>query len=85
MSLLTYIGFTKYSQNLDGKVVFLINGLKKKNLEIEALKGNNVLSKIKVSGLMNSRWKCTSKLLLYSQLLKTSKDCKYYTGVTNMS
>lgn len=55
MSLLTYIGFTKYSQNLDGKVVFLINGLKKKNLEIEALKGINVLSKIKVSGLMNSR------------------------------
>ena len=55
MSLLTYIGFTKYSQNLDGKVVFLINGLKKKNLEIEALKGNNILSKIKVSGLMNSR------------------------------
>lgn len=55
MSLLIYIGFNKYSQNLNGKVVFLINALKKKNLEIEALKGNNVLSKIKVSGLMNSR------------------------------
>ena len=55
MSLLIYIGFNKYSQNLNGKVAFLINALKKKNLEIEALKRNNVLSKIKVSGLMDSK------------------------------
>ena len=37
-SLLTCIGFTKHSENLDDNVIFLINVLKQKNLEIEALK-----------------------------------------------
>ena len=83
MSLLTFIGFAKHSQNLDDKVVFLVSVLKQKNLEIEALKRKNVLLKSKVNGLMDfkSKW----KLPLYSQLLKTSKDCEYYTGVTNLS
>ena len=77
--LLTCIGFAKHSQNLDDKVVFLINVLKQKNLEIEALLKN------KVNGLMDFESKCTCQLPLYLQLLKTSEDCQYNTGVTNLS
>ena len=32
---------------------------------------------------MDFKSKCVIKC--YSQLLKTSKDCEYYTGVTNLS
>ena len=39
----------------------------------------------KVNGLMDFKSKFTCKLPLYLQLLKTSKDCEYYTGVTNLS
>ena len=77
VSLLNYVGFAKYFQNLDDEVVFLINVLKQKNLEIEALKRKNVLLRSKVNSLMDLDFKskCTCKLSLYSQLLKTSKDC----------
>ena len=85
VSLLTCTGFAKHSQSLDGKVVFLINVLKRKNLQIEALKRKNILLKSKVNGLMDFKSKCTCKLPLYSQLLKTSDDCEYYPGVTNLS
>ena len=85
VSLLTCIGFAKHSQNLDDKVVYLMNVLKQKNLEIEALKRKNILLKSKVNGLMDFKSKCTCKLPLYSQFWKTSKDCEYYTGVTNVS
>ena len=51
MSLLTYICFATHSQNLDDKVVFLINVLNQKNLGIEALKRKNVLLKSKVNCL----------------------------------
>ena len=50
---MTCVGLAKHSQNLDDKVIFLINVLKQKNLEIEALKRKNVLLKSKVNGLMN--------------------------------
>ena len=43
--------FATHSQNLDDKVVFLINVLKEKNLGIEALKRKNVLLKSKVNCL----------------------------------
>ena len=59
MSLLTCSGFTKQSQNLDHKVIFLINVLKPKNLETEALKRKNILLKSKVDGLMDFKSKCT--------------------------
>ena len=36
VSLMTCVGFAKHSQNLDDKVVNLINFLKQKNLKIEA-------------------------------------------------
>ena len=85
MSLLTCTGFAKHSQSLDGKVVFLINVLKRKNLDIKALKRKNILLKSKVNGLMDFKSKCTCKLPLYSQLLKISGDSEYYTGVTNLS
>ena len=85
VSLLTCIGFAKHSQNLDDKVVFLINILNQKSLETEALKRKNILLKSKVNGLMDFKSKCTCKFPFYSQLLKTSKDCEYYTGVTNLS
>ena len=85
VSLLTCIGFAKHSQNLDDKVLFLINVLKQKNLEIEALKRKNILLKSKVNGLMDFKSKCICKFPLYSQLLKTSKDYEYYTGVTSLS
>ena len=52
-SLLTCIGFTKHSENLDDNVIFLINVLKQKNLEIEALKRKIILLKSKVNGLMD--------------------------------
>ena len=85
ISLLTCIGFAKHSQNLDDKVIFLINVLKQKNLEIEDLKRKNILLKSKVNGLMDFKSKCNCKLTLHSQLLKTSKDCEYYTGVASLS
>ena len=82
---MTCIGFAKQSQNLDDKVVFSINVLKQKNLEIEALKRRDVLLKRKGNALMDFKSKRTCKLPLYSQLLKTPKDCEYYAGVTNLS